>query len=435
MGLSSSMNAGVQGLAVNATRLATISDNIANSSTNGYKRSEADFTSVVLQESTSSYTAGGVRAVVGKDIEASGLLQGTTNSTDISVVGGDGFLPVANLGDPSAALVSGTDSLLLTTTGSFEADADGYLRDPSGYYLLGWPYDTSGTPIIGARDSVTGLEPVNINDRTFAAQPTTEIDLAINLPAEDTDAGASGAPYSLDIEYFDNLGGSETLTITFTPTVPATGSSNEWTMTIDDSDLGAQIADVTMTFDTSATAGGSILTVTAGGGATYDTTTGELTVTTASGDIDIFIGEPGELTGISQLAGGYSPVSITKNGASFGDLTTVEVTEDGVLEAIFSNGERVPIYQIPVARVANPNGLQAVDGQAFRISVDSGDFYLWDAGDGPVGALEGFALEQSTTDIAQELTNLIETQRAYSSNAKIIQTVDEMLQETTNIKR
>jgi flagellar hook protein FlgE len=85
--------------------------------------------------------------------------------------------------------------------------------------------------------------------------------------------------------------------------------------------------------------------------------------------------------------------------------------------------------------VANPNGLQAVDGQAFRVSSESGDFYLWDADDGPVGSIEGFALEQSTTDIAQELTNLIETQRAYSSNAKIIQTVDEMLQETTNIKR
>jgi flagellar hook protein FlgE len=61
--------------------------------------------------------------------------------------------------------------------------------------------------------------------------------------------------------------------------------------------------------------------------------------------------------------------------------------------------------------------------------------FLWDAGSGPTGGIEGFALEQSTTDIATELTQLIQTQRAYSSNAKIIQTVDEMLQETTNLKR
>mgnify|MGYP003632234655 CR=1 FL=1 len=77
----------------------------------------------------------------------------------------------------------------------------------------------------------------------------------------------------------------------------------------------------------------------------------------------------------------------------------------------------------------------AVEGQAFKTSPDSGGFFLWDAGDGPTGAIAGYAREASTTDIAQELTHLITTQRAYSSNAKIIQTVDEMLQETTNIKR
>ena len=83
----------------------------------------------------------------------------------------------------------------------------------------------------------------------------------------------------------------------------------------------------------------------------------------------------------------------------------------------------------------NPDGLLALDGQAFKISPSSGNLFLWDAGDGPTGAIAGYALEASTTDIAQELTHMITTQRAYSSNAKVIQTVDEMLQETTNIKR
>ena len=69
------------------------------------------------------------------------------------------------------------------------------------------------------------------------------------------------------------------------------------------------------------------------------------------------------------------------------------------------------------------------------MSPNSGSFFLWDAGDGPTGAVVGYAREGSTTDVAAELTDLIQTQRAYSSNAKVIQTVDEMLQETTNIKR
>ncbi|MEL7112748.1 MAG: flagellar basal body rod C-terminal domain-containing protein, partial [Pseudomonadota bacterium] len=79
--------------------------------------------------------------------------------------------------------------------------------------------------------------------------------------------------------------------------------------------------------------------------------------------------------------------------------------------------------------------LTALDGQAYSVSGDSGSLYLWDAGTGPVGAVSGFSLMESTTDIASELTDLIETQRAYSSSAKIVQTVDEMLQETTNLKR
>ena len=85
--------------------------------------------------------------------------------------------------------------------------------------------------------------------------------------------------------------------------------------------------------------------------------------------------------------------------------------------------------------VPNPDGLRALPSQTYQVSGESGAFYLWDAGDGPAGDIVGFAREESTTDVAGELTSLIQTQRAYSSNAKVIQTVDEMLQETTNIKR
>ncbi len=83
----------------------------------------------------------------------------------------------------------------------------------------------------------------------------------------------------------------------------------------------------------------------------------------------------------------------------------------------------------------NYSGLAAKGNSAFAITQDSGDVYFWDAGDGPAGTTSGYSLAESTTDIASELTDLIQTQRAYSSNAKIIQTVDEMLQETTDIIR
>ena len=83
----------------------------------------------------------------------------------------------------------------------------------------------------------------------------------------------------------------------------------------------------------------------------------------------------------------------------------------------------------------NPNGLVALDYQTYLPSPESGNYFLWDAGDGPTGDIVAFSREESTTDVASELTDMIKTQRAYSSNAKVIQTVDEMLQETANIKR
>ena len=181
--------------------------------------------------------------------------------------------------------------------------------------------------------------------------------------------------------------------------------------------------------------GGQIDQVNASGGATYSDTTGLLSITLEHGPVDIFIGRPSDNAGITQLAAAFSPTSVTKDGAPIGDLQSVEIDDRGYLQAIYDTGFRRTLYQIPIADVPNMDGLIARDGQSFSISASSGDMYLWDAGTGPVGSISGFSLMESTVDIAAELTDLIETQRAYSSSAKIVQTVDEMLQETTNLKR
>ena len=151
--------------------------------------------------------------------------------------------------------------------------------------------------------------------------------------------------------------------------------------------------------------------------------------------ITLALGEEDATGFLSQFASDFAPVGINKDGTPVGGLSRVEVDEKGFLEAIYDTGFRQTIYKIPVADVPNLNGLTPLDNQAFEVSGDSGPFFLWDAGDGPTGQMSGFTIEQSATDIAEELTQLITTQRAYSSNAKIITTVDEMLQETTNLKR
>ena len=151
--------------------------------------------------------------------------------------------------------------------------------------------------------------------------------------------------------------------------------------------------------------------------------------------MSVYIGRPSDSAGITQLAAPYSPTNVSKDGAPIGDLSSVEIDEKGYLQAVYDTGLRRTLYQIPVGDVPNMNGLHALDSQAFQVSASSGSLYLWDAASGPVGKISNYSLMESTSDIAAELTDLIETQRAYTSNAKIVQTVDEMLQETTNLKR
>ncbi len=434
MSISSSLNAGVAGLNANATRLATISDNIANSETIGYKRSEADFSSLVLNQQSQAYAAGGVIVDTFKEVSAVGSLISTGNSTDLAV-SGRGLFPVTTASGVNSP--ANQRPLQLSTTGSFTADQDGNLRTQSGLFLLGWPADAQGNIGNVSRNSGTNLEPVNIATSQFVASPTTEIGIGVNLPADATSSTSTPDTFELPIEYFDNLGRAQTLTFSFSPVIPANGSSNQWSVEIVDNagDPLNAIGTLDITFDDTTGTGGRIATASAAGGANYDAATGVVSLTLEHGPVEVFIGRPGEPSGITQLSAPFSPTNVTKDGAPIGDLQSIEVTDEGQLQAIYNTGFRRTLFQIPVGDVPNLNGLTAQDSQAFSVSASSGDLYLWDAGTGPVGSIAGFALQESTTDIATELTDLIETQRAYSSNATLVQTVDEMLQETTNLKR
>ncbi|MFN7054808.1 flagellar hook protein FlgE [Hyphomonas sp.] len=434
MSISSSLNAGVMGLSVNGTRLATISDNIANSGTFGYKRSMVDFASMVLQQRSTAYAAGGVRVDTFKDISATGSLIRTGNATDIAV-GGRGLVPVTDAAGVSS--MAAERSLMLVPTGSFFADQNGNLRTQSGLFLLGWPANSNGEIGNVSRNSGANLQPVNIAASQYVANPTTNFELGINIPADATRAGGTGQSYSLPIEYFDNLGRANVVTFEFSPVVPTSGASNQWQIRVLDSagDPSTSVGDIDIEFTDAAGAGGRIGTVATAGGTTYDPVTGRISLSLAHGPVEVFIGRPNDSSGITQLAAPFAPTAVKKDGAPIGDLQSVEIDEKGFVQAIYDSGFRRTLYQIPVGDVPNMNGLRALDSQAFGISAASGNLYLWDAGTGPVGALAGYSLMESTTDIAAELTDLIETQRAYSSNAKIVQTVDEMLQETTNLKR
>lgn len=433
MTISSSLNASVAGLNANATRLATIADNIANSSTFGYRRVEADFESLVISGRGGSYSAGGVRAGTQRLIDQGGAIVSSSNPTDLAVRD-RGFLPVARVTD--LAVGNGDPQMLLTTTGSFRTDSQGRLVTESGLVLLGWPANPDGTIPEFSRDTSNGLEPVQINVNQLTGEPTTAINLGINLPATDTRFDSLGDSQHLSVEYFDNLGTSETISMQFTPTVPAAGLSNEWTLSLTDSAQdNALIGEYILTFDDARETGGTLLNVQSMTGGTYDPTSGTIIVEVAGGPIEINVGRPGTSDGMSQLSDSFAPLSIAKDGSPVGNMTSAQVDANGFVRASFDTGVSRIVYQVPLVDLPNPNGLVSMDQQTYLPSTASGSFFLWDAGDGPTGDIVAFARQESATDVAGELTDMIQTQRAYSSNAKVIQTVDEMLQETTNIVR
>ena len=422
MTISSSLNAGVAGLAANSSRLAAISDNIANASTAGYKRVVTSFESMVISQSGGTYAAGGVSVSNTRMIDQRSSLISTNNSTDLAV-DGRGFIPVASLAQVERGEAP---TMLLTTSGSFRTNEEGYLTTSSGLVLLGWAANSDESFPTVARDTDDPLVPVKFDTSQLSAAPTTYVSLGVNLPADSAVTGAAGAAEENTIQYFDNLGGQQDLDIVYTPTGL---NDNEWTMTITDGATGTVVGDYTLTFDDSQTGKGTLSSVATTTGGAYDATSGSIIVTADSGPIEIEIGV------MTQLSSGFSAATIEKNGYEAASFAGVEVDEGGYVHALYENGSSRIVYQIPLADMPNPNGMKSLDSQTFMPSTASGAFYLWDAGTGPTGSVAGYRQEESTTDVATELTAMIQTQRAYSSNAKVIQTVDEMLQETTNIKR
>jgi len=157
--------------------------------------------------------------------------------------------------------------------------------------------------------------------------------------------------------------------------------------------------------------------------------------TSADHRITVFFGNTSQSDGMTQLGGNYQLAYSSQNGAKFGNFSGVSVGTDGVVTALFDNGVRRPIFQIPIATFTNPNGLESITGNAWIDTDRSGSATLRVSNNAGAGAVTASSLEASTVDIGTEFTTMIVTQRAYSAAAKIITTADQMLDELVQIKR
>jgi flagellar hook protein FlgE len=139
--------------------------------------------------------------------------------------------------------------------------------------------------------------------------------------------------------------------------------------------------------------------------------------------------------GLTQFNSQSVVQSVNTNGTAFGNLTNIEVDDEGYVSAIFDNGVTRRIAQVAIATFSNPNGLKGVNGNAYRVTNESGTYSLKTPGQGGAGVIAPSTLEASTVDLSTEFTGLITTQRAYSASSKIITTADQMLEELLSIKR
>ncbi|WP_207477342.1 flagellar hook protein FlgE [Arenibaculum pallidiluteum] len=405
MSLFTAMRSGVSGMAAQGSRLAAISDNISNSATVGYKRADVDFSTLMTaQASDTTYAAGGVASKVKYDIGTGGAIVGTGVSTDMAI-SGNGFFMVASQADAAGGL----QSFALTRAGRFEPDDAGYLRNTAGQYLQGWPLTSGALPAGVRRDDTGSLVSINVAGLTYQGSASKTVDYSANLPAQ----AAVGDTFSTTSSFYDGLGNAQELTLTWTNTGP-----NTWSV---------GIAAPGYTVSTPTVAG---ITFNATGPSAGLPTAAIPPITLTRGADTVTLG----MDTVTQFNGDYVPV-VNKDGAKAGQVSGVKVDEGGKVWVTFDNGASQALFQVPVATVTNPNGLTPMDGNTYALSNDSGSLFLADAGSGKAGEIQGGAVEQANVDIAEELVSLIETQRAYSSNAKIVQTADEMMEEVTRLKR
>ncbi|WP_428410369.1 flagellar hook protein FlgE [Hyphococcus sp.] len=420
MSIGSALQAGVSGLKALSTRLATISDNIANSSTVGYKRYDTQFSSLVINGGArGAFSAGGASTVVRADISRNGGIVGSDVVTDLAI-GGNGFFTV------SSAAAGG--DFALTRAGSFRPDETGALRNASGFYLQGFALNPDGTYANGAPSltNFTSLQTVNIGAINGTARASTAVSFVGNVPQN------SAGPFETGIQYYDEFGGAQNLTLNWVNTGP-----NVWDLEVYDGPVaGPPLGTLTGIDFNAGVPGAPNYGGAAVGGAAgaLNAAAGTFDVTLPTGQvINVSIGAEDTFNGVTQFAGDYNPETFA-DGAALGELEAIDINEQGIMIAVFSTGERRPIYEIPLADVVNPDGLTPQDGNVFTLSASSGALTLNSAGNG-VGEVNAGALEGANVDIATELTSLIETQRAYSSNATVVRTADEMLEEVTRLKR
>ena len=414
-----SFSTALSALSAFSTAIDVVGNNLANLNTTGFKTSAVTFHDLVTQ----SLGAGLGETQVGFGVNrpttirqfSQGAIQ-TSNGALDAAIQGDGFFVVK----------ADSGALLYTRGGNLQVDKAGNLLTSTGERVQGW---TEINPATGEVNTSGAISDITVPIGTMKAPTTsTSFSFDLNLNASAT-AGPPADTFSTAIEVYDSLGTSHVVTVEFTKTATA----NEWdySMTVPDADLTTAFTPVTGT-----------LTFDSGGKLTSPAITDTMPQIDITGLSDgasdmsltwsLFSGTTPRMTQYSQPS---SVSANAQNGSPAAQLTRVGLSNGGQILAQYSNGEQSVVGQVAMASVRNPESLLAVGNNNYQLSARSALPAIGLPGTGGRGSILGGAVEYSTVDIAKEFTNLIVLQRAYQANTRVVTAVDELSQETINLKR
>lgn len=414
--MSTSFSTALSALAAHATAIDVVGNNLANLNTNGFKASTVSFHDLVTQSLGAGLGETQVGFGVGTPVTLRQFSQGAIQSSNSPLDGaiqGDGFF-----------IVRGSNGeQLYTRGGNFQVDTQGNLVTATGERLQGW---TTVGNVLNTNNPIGDITvPVGALKAPVA---TTRFSVDLNLNAA-ASAGPPPEQFSTSVEVFDSLGVSHVITLTFTKSANA----NEWdySLAFPDADLSAPGTPVTGTivFDSN----GQLLSPAPGDPAPVLNATG-----LASGAADMSITwnlYNGPTPRLTQFAQPSATAALEQDGSAAANLVRVGLGDGGRILAQYSNGQQVVVGQVAMATIRNPESLLAVGNNNFQLSARSALPAIGLPGTGGRGTVLGGAVEGSTVDIAREFTKLIVYQRGYQANARLVTTVDELSQETINLKR
>jgi flagellar hook protein FlgE len=428
-----SFQQGLSGLSASSKALDTIGNNIANSSTVGYKLSTAQFADVFAAS-----LAGAGASPIGLGVKVASVAQQftqgnvsiTNNPLDLAINGG-GFFRLQNaIGDP-----------VYSRNGQFQLDKDGYIVNAKAQQLMGYAADANGVvnpPLVPLRMFDPALSSDATPQATGASTAASGIQANVNLDSRE--AAPTVAPFdrlnaqtynkSTAVTAYDSLGNPHVYTMYF---VKDNAAVNTWSVYT----TVANPAGASPTFtDLSGTALTTLVfnpdgTILSGGTPSQTISDADLGYT---GGVDPMT-FPVNFTGSTQYGAQFTVNSLTQDGFASGKLAGFNIGSDGIILGRYTNGQSKNLGQVVLSNFRNPQGLQPLGDNTWTASSVSGAEMTGAPGSsGQYGPLQSSALEDSNVDLTAELVSMITQQRVYQANAQTIKTQDQILQTLVNLR-